>query len=111
MLVIHKSWCGACKKLKSIFAEDQEVNLFFWCLDDDDNNEWIDDRRSFKQDLIHAQCYVVSYPTRTTWIISFLLQILDLSAKFVMVNAGDDDEPSEEVYKPDGGYIPRWYAC
>ena len=46
-------------------------------------------------------------PTRTTWIISFLLQILDLSAKFVMVNAGDDDEPSEEVYKPDGGYIPR----
>ena len=34
-------------------------------------------------------------------------QILDLSAKFVMVNAGDDDEPSEELYKPDGGYIPR----
>ena len=39
--------------------------------------------------------------------ISLLFQILDLSAKFVMVNAGDDDEPSEEVYKPDGGYIPR----
>ena len=37
----------------------------------------------------------------------FLLQILELSANFVMVNAGDDDEPSEEVYKPDGGYIPR----
>ena len=39
-----------------------------------------------------------------------MFQILDLSAKFVMVNAGDDDEPSEEVYKPDGGYIPRWFA-
>ena len=37
----------------------------------------------------------------------FLFQILELSANFVMVNAGDDDEPSEEVYKPDGGYIPR----
>ena len=34
-------------------------------------------------------------------------QILDLSEKFVMVNAGDDDEPSEDLYKPDGGYIPR----
>ena len=39
--------------------------------------------------------------------IFFFSQILDLSAKFVMVNAGDDDEPSEELYKPDGGYIPR----
>ena len=42
------------------------------------------------------RCCIFSFP-----------QILDLSAKFVMVNAGDDDEPSEELYKPDGGYIPR----
>ena len=34
-------------------------------------------------------------------------QILELSAKFVMVNAGDEDEPKEDIYKPDGGYIPR----
>ena len=65
MLVIHKSWCGACKKLKGIFAEDQEVNLFLdvGCLDDDDDkNEWIVDGRSFKQDFFHAQSYVVGYP-------------------------------------------------
>uniref|UniRef100_A0A5S6QAK2 Thioredoxin domain-containing protein n=1 Tax=Trichuris muris TaxID=70415 RepID=A0A5S6QAK2_TRIMR len=34
-------------------------------------------------------------------------QIVDLSKYFVMVNAQDDEEPWEEVYKPDGAYIPR----
>jgi protein-disulfide reductase (glutathione) len=57
MLIIHKSWCGACKKLKAVVAEDQEI--------------------------------------------------LEMSEQFVMMNVGDDDEPAEERYKPDGGYIPR----
>ncbi|KFD48388.1 hypothetical protein M513_10740 [Trichuris suis] len=34
-------------------------------------------------------------------------QIVELSKYFVMVNAQDDEEPWEEVYKPDGAYIPR----
>jgi len=34
---------------------------------------------------------------------------LKLSTKFVMVNAGDDEEPTSEDYKIDGGYIPRIY--
>ena len=87
MLIIHKSWCGACKKLKAVFADDQEVcksALKPW------RRKIILPKRKKKR------CCIFSFS-----------QILDLSAKFVMVNAGDDDEPSEELYKPDGGYIPR----
>lgn len=30
-----------------------------------------------------------------------------MSKKFVMVNTLDDEEPTDSVYAPDGGYIPR----
>jgi len=59
MLLIHKSWCGACKSLKPKFKESQKI--------------------------------------------------AKLSPKFVMVNTMDDDEPPGDVYKPDGGYVPRLF--
>ena len=34
-------------------------------------------------------------------------EILAKSKDFVMVNLEDDEEPADDKYKPDGGYIPR----
>ncbi|KAF4524306.1 hypothetical protein B566_EDAN005362 [Ephemera danica] len=36
-------------------------------------------------------------------------QIESLSKHFVMVNAGDNEEPQDKKYAPDGTYIPRIY--
>ncbi len=58
MVLIHKTWCGACKRLKSVFE--------------------------------HAE-------------------IEELSKQLVMVNLEDDEEPTDPMYKPDGGYVPRMF--
>uniref|UniRef100_A0A914E580 RING-type E3 ubiquitin transferase n=1 Tax=Acrobeloides nanus TaxID=290746 RepID=A0A914E580_9BILA len=36
-------------------------------------------------------------------------EFVELSKKFVMVNLEDDEEPQDEKYAPDGGYIPRLF--
>ena len=56
-MLVHKTWCGACKALKRAWNDDAAIE--------------------------------------------------SLSAKFVMTNCEDDEEPDGEKWTPDGGYIPR----
>jgi protein-disulfide reductase (glutathione) len=57
LVLIHKTWCGACKALKGAFADSAALEA--------------------------------------------------AASEFVMVNLEDDEEPGDEAFKPDGGYIPR----
>merc|ERR1711916_356240 len=59
VVLIHKTWCGACKNLKRVFAGSSKV--------------------------------------------------AEAAKDFVMVNLEDDEEPTSNEYKPDGGYIPRLF--
>ena len=42
-----------------------------------------------------------------SFLFCFVPKVKELSEKFVMVNLGDNDEPKDEQFKPDGSYIPR----
>ena len=69
MLIIHKSYCGACKNLKALFRKEAE----------------------------DAASAGGAEPGSVT----------ALAESFAMLNLGDDDEPQDEIFRPDGGYIPR----
>lgn len=82
MLIIHKSWCGACKG-----------NAFFPAKLPPAANKL----HQFVSFLALKPKFAESD------------EIFELSKKFVMVNTMDDDEPKagDDRYTPDGGYIPR----
>lgn len=57
MIIIHKTWCGACRNLKPKFEASLEIS--------------------------------------------------NLSGGFVMISLGDENQPQDVKYMPDGDYVPR----
>lgn len=59
MVLIHKTWCGACKRLKSVFADSTAI--------------------------------------------------AEAARGMISINLEDDEEPTQDQFRPDGQYIPRLF--
>ncbi|CAM9790000.1 unnamed protein product [Lampetra fluviatilis] len=93
MLIVHKSWCGACKgthlRLSRPRGGPGPVQII----------------------VTDAMMTTTMPPPLLCAALKpkFALskEIAELSHNFVMVNVEDEDEPEAPEFSPDGGYIPR----
>lgn len=119
MYIIHKSWCGACKALKPKFAESKDIEklasefvmvrccslLSSFCLS-------AICRRSFVYCCLHPHLFLFPFCDHQLSIHRFIVSVFESFSHSPIcvtsqVNLLDDDEPKDEAFKPDGGYIPR----
>jgi thiol-disulfide isomerase/thioredoxin len=86
MLVFHKSWCGACKRLAPVFAASDELKsaaddfVLINVHDDEDkplSDEWAPDGGSVLQPL-HTICYLLllfCFPARSRILLSLTIRL------------------------------------
>ncbi|GAB1288735.1 Protein KTI12 homolog [Apodemus speciosus] len=89
MVIIHKSWCGACKGQKSVDPLELELQIVV--------NHPVDP--GTQTQVLCKSTLKPKFAEST--------EISELSHNFVMVNLEDEEEPRDEDFSPDGGYIPR----
>jgi protein-disulfide reductase (glutathione) len=98
MLIIHKSWCGACKALKPKFGESAsigELSKGFVMVNVEVRAERVGGGGGYLHLKRLVLCALLHPPS------SHSLSGLG------SVCLQDDEEPEGSEFSPDGGYIPR----